>query len=376
MYGLLALLFSLVLFFNANGSNLQNGLITPGSYEETLTEVPVQTTYDSEKYFIQVYEPTVTVKLASVNRVQLNAETNAETRNFRIVADLNKLKTGTHDVPLEVQNISNSVTASVNPKIFTVTIEKKVTRTYPVEIDFSKENLQDGFQLDKIVAEPSEVTIVTGDQTIKEISKVVAELDELQGITDDTVREVPVYAVNDTGEILRAEIQPETVEVQVQTSAPQKTVSLYASQTGTKAANISHFDFHMNPVRATITGGQSFLDGVDMIAVPVDVTNIHDKTQRVYDIPAADGLSVQPAQVTIEVTPVFSESNSNETQGTTPSSAAVSSEQPAVSVEESLSTAPVSSEEISAERLVESESTALPVEASQAVSSNEEQEVE
>ena len=138
MYGLLALLFSLVLFFNANGSNLQNGLITPGSYEETLTEVPVQTTYDSEKYFIQGYEPTVTVKLASVNRVQLNAETNAETRNFRIVADLNKLKTGTHDVPLEVQNISNSVTASVNPKIFTVTIEKKVTRTYPVEIDFSK----------------------------------------------------------------------------------------------------------------------------------------------------------------------------------------------------------------------------------------------
>ena len=76
------------------------------------------------------------------------------------------------------------------------------------------------------------------------------------------------------------------------------------------------------------------------------------------------------------MTPVFSETNSNETQGTTPSSAAVSSEQPAVSVEESLSTAPVSSEEISAERLVESESTALPVEASQAVSSNEEQEVE
>lgn len=311
MYGLLALLFSLVLFFNANGSTLQNSLITPSAYEETVNDVPIQTIYDSDKYFIQGYQPTVDVKLSSVNRVQLNAEKNSETRNFRVVADLTDLDVGTHDVLLEIQDMSNSVTGKIDSRIFTVTIEKKVTQKFPVELNYSEENLQDGFQLDKIVSEPSEVTVTTGDQTLKDIAKIVADVDALKGATANQTVEAPVYAVDKNGEILQTEIDPQSVEVSVQVSVPEKLVSLYASQQGTKATGISHFDFLLDRTQATISGPQQILDTIESIGVPVDVSDVQKATKKVVTIPTEEGVVATPNQVTVEISPVFIEESSS-----------------------------------------------------------------
>lgn len=325
MYSLLALLFSLVLFFNANNSTIKGSFISANGYEETLTEVPVQITYDEDKYFIQGYQPTVTVELSSVNRIQLNAEVNEETRNFKVVADLSDLSEGTHDVTLEIEDLSNSVTATIDPTIFTVTIEKKVTKSFPVDILFSEENLQDGFQLDKIVAEPKTVTITTGDQTINEITKVVADLSSLENINSNLNEEVSVYATNENGDILHADIEPETVQVQATISAPQKEIGLYATQTGTLASNIAYYTIGLSQTYATIAGAQSLLDTLDSIEIPVDVSNVKEATERVVDIPVKDGLSVEPKQVIVTITPVFNETEATEETSTSSSETAESS---------------------------------------------------
>ncbi|HPJ00466.1 MAG TPA: CdaR family protein [Enterococcus sp.] len=311
MYGLLALLFSLVLFFNANGSSLQSSLITPSAYEETVTDVPIQTIYDSDKYFIQGYQPTVDVKLSSVNRVQLNAEKNDDTRNFRVVADLTGLDVGTHDVLLEIQDMSNSVTGKIESRIFTVTIEKKVTKKFPVEINYSQENLQDGFQLDKIVSEPSEVTVTTGEQTLKDIAKIVADVDALEDATNNQTIQATVYAVDKNGEILQTEINPQTVDVSLQVSVPEKSVSLYAAQKGTPPTGISHFDFLVNPTQAIISGSQELLDTIESIGVPVDVSDVKKTTKKVVTIPTKEGVVATPKQVTVEISPVFTEESSS-----------------------------------------------------------------
>lgn len=311
MYGLLALLFSLVLFFNANGSSLQSSLITPSAYEEKVTDVPIQTIYDSDKYFIQGYQPTVDVKLSSVNRVQLNAEKNDDTRNFRVVADLTGLDVGTHDVLLEIQDMSNSVTGKIESRIFTVTIEKKVTKKFPVEINYSQENLQDGFQLDKIVSEPSEVTVTTGEQTLKDIAKIVADVDALEDATNNQTIQATVYAVDKNGEILQTEINPQTVDVSLQVSVPEKSVSLYAAQKGTPPTGISHFDFLVNPTQAIISGSQELLDTIESIGVPVDVSDVKKTTKKVVTIPTKEGVVATPKQVTVEISPVFTEESSS-----------------------------------------------------------------
>ncbi|MGX7195270.1 CdaR family protein [Enterococcus olivae] len=322
LYALLALLFSFVLFFNANNSTLQGSLLTANEFEETLAEVPVQPIYDTDEFFIQGYQPTVTVTLKSVNRVQLSAETSEETRNFRVVADLSNLGEGTHDVPLQIEDISNSVSATVEPTIFTVTIEKKVTQTFQVETEFSEENLQDGFRLDRIVANPERVSVTTGDQTVKEITKVVADLSSLQEVDGDREEEVPVYAVNESGEILRAVIEPETIQVQMDVSAPEKDIGLYVSQTGIVPNNVSYFEIQLSQTYATISGSQHLLNVLDSIGINVDVTNVTEPTTREIDIPVADGIAIDPKQVTVTINPVLietTEEQSEDDESTTPS---------------------------------------------------------
>ena len=51
-YGFIALMFSIVLYFNANNQSTQSVLSGSESYTQTVSDVPIQLSYDSEKYYI------------------------------------------------------------------------------------------------------------------------------------------------------------------------------------------------------------------------------------------------------------------------------------------------------------------------------------
>ncbi|BDQ51096.1 hypothetical protein EfsSVR2281_29070 [Enterococcus faecalis] len=90
--GLLSLLFALLLFFNANatGNNPSNSGSSQ-TYSETLNNIPVQVQYDKDKYYVSGFEESVNVHLRSANRIQLNMESNADTRNFPSGRRLNQI---------------------------------------------------------------------------------------------------------------------------------------------------------------------------------------------------------------------------------------------------------------------------------------------
>ena len=328
LYAIFALLFSLVLFFNANRSTVTTHFSSVSNHEETVEEVPIDIKYDENQYFIQGYQPTVAVKLSSVNRVQLNVEANEDTRRFRVVADLTDLKAGTHDVPLEIQGISNSVTAELKTKIFTVTIEKKITKDFPVEVKFSEENLQDGFELDKIVAEPKKVKVTTGDQTVQEIDKVVADLSSLKDVSKNLNEEVPLVAMNDQGEALQANIEPETINVKATIYAPEKQIGLYVNLVGDMPDEVADYTVTMSQTYATISGAQHLLDEIIDIPLSVDISKVSKETTRVVDIPTKEGLSVDPSRITVKITPIFKEqdTSSEETTESTPASSSETTE--------------------------------------------------
>lgn len=199
LYGFVALLFSIVLYFNANGQTVQSTLSGNESYSQTVSNVPIQLLYDTDKYYIHGYENTATVKLSSANRVQLNAESNADTRTFRVTADLTNVGEGTHEVSLKVRNLSSAVTSRLQPETITVTIEKKVTKTFDVQTVVPSGSTPSGYELDKTNVDPDEVTITTGDKTLSEIHQVVAVVDPSM-IKDEGINsEVPVQALNQAG---------------------------------------------------------------------------------------------------------------------------------------------------------------------------------
>ncbi|EMF0035254.1 CdaR family protein [Enterococcus hirae] len=312
LYGFVALLFSIILYFNANGQTMQNTLSGNESYSQTASDVSIQLLYDTDKYYIHGYENTTTVKLASANRIQLMAEANEDTRTFRVTADLAHLGEGTHEVPLKIKNLSSAVTAKLQPETITVTIEKKVTKDFEVKAILPTETTPSGYNLTETTVDPTKVTITTGDKTLAEIHQVVAKVNPSM-ITDDGVNSnVSVQALNSAGEPLS--IVSDQVQVNVMSDAikPKKTVSLYGIQQGTKGEGIKNYNFKFSELEAEVTGTTEQLAQIgDSIAVPIDISGITHRTTRTIQIPVEQGMSVSPKSVKVEITPVLESTTSD-----------------------------------------------------------------
>lgn len=312
LYGFVALLFSIILYFNANGQTMQNTLSGNESYSQTASDVSIQLLYDTDKYYIHGYENTTTVKLASANRIQLMAEANEDTRTFRVTADLAHLGEGTHEVPLKIKNLSSAVTAKLQPETITVTIEKKVTKDFEVKAILPTETTPSGYNLTETTVDPTKVTITTGDKTLAEIHQVVAKVNPSM-ITDDGVNSnVSVQALNSAGEPLSIVSDPVQVNVTSDAIKPKKTVSLYGIQQGTKGEGIKNYNFKFSELEAEVTGTTEQLAQIgDSIAVPIDISGITHRTTRTIQIPVEQGMSVSPKSVKVEIALVLESTTSD-----------------------------------------------------------------
>lgn len=324
LYSFIALLFSIALYFNANGQSVPNTLSGNEAYNQTVTGVPIKISYDSKRYYIHGYENAVTVKLSSANRVQLNAEANEDTRMFRVTADITKLGEGTHEVPLKIQNLSSAVTAKIEPSTITVTVEKKVIKDFDVETLIPSTFTPSGYELDDTSVSPKKVSITTGDKTLAEIKRVVADVDASM-VTDDGINsEVPIQALNAAGEVLSIVSDPVQVTVRADSIKPSKSVRLYGIQQGTPAAGVESYDFSFSKLEAEVSGSSDLL-------APINVSGINHRTTRKIEIPVEEGLSIKPESVSVEITPVLqtssssSASTSSRTQENTSTSRSISS---------------------------------------------------
>ncbi|MEI5994956.1 YbbR-like domain-containing protein [Candidatus Enterococcus mansonii] len=308
--GLLALLFALLLFFNANSSgNVGSVVSTSQIYDEMLYNVPVQLDYDQDKYFVSGYEEAVNVQLSSANRIQLDLETNEDTRNFQIVADLRKTPLGTSEIQLRVKGLSTAVTAEIEPKTITVTIEKKVTKSFDVQAQLPETIETEGYQIDKLDVSPKTVEITTGEETAKAIDRVVAPLSNVNQSVDKIKQTVNVQALDAKGQILSIENPAPQVKVVVDLTLPSKEVGLTINQTGSPPTNIEHYTFSLSEQKAEIKGPKSTLDKIDTIEVPVDVSNIRSSTKQTIKIPASAEYIVTPKEVEVTIVPIFTGTN-------------------------------------------------------------------
>ncbi|MGQ4067648.1 CdaR family protein [Enterococcus mundtii] len=312
LYAFVALLFSIVLYFNANGQSVQDTLSGNEAYTQNVSDVSVQLLYDADQYYIHGYESTVTAKLSSANRVQLNAEAIEDTRMFRVTADLTGLGEGTHEVPLKIRNLSSAVKAKLEPDTITVTIEKKVTKEFEVTPLLTTESTPAGFELNDLELSPKKVTVTTGDQTLEEIQQVVARIEPAM-ITDDGVdTRVTVQALNSAGEPLSIVSDPVQVTAKATVTKPTKTIRLYGTAQGTPADNVESYDFSFSDIEAEVTGSESQLAQLgNSITIPIDISGIVHRTTRNIDIPVESGLSITPPSIDVGITPVLKTSTEN-----------------------------------------------------------------
>ena len=309
---LFALLLTLILFTNANNPE-QNKQQKPAyNYEETVKQVPIVFEYNEKKYYIQGYEPNVDVKLSSANRVQLLAESNADTRTFKVVADLNELSPGTHEVKLKVENLKSGVKAKLSTNKSTVTIEKKITKEFAVKPILADEHQLDGVILSSISSTPKSVVVTTGAQTMKEIAIVQALFTSSNPITQNITKTVKLEALNAKGEKLDVTFDKEEVEVHLAVNRVNKQVKLTPKQFGNLPSGVSGYQFHLNPETIMLSSNGGDLDKIDEITIPVDISGIAQTTTKVYNIPVDSAFYSPQSNVTIRIEPIYTQVNRNQ----------------------------------------------------------------
>lgn len=301
-----ALLLTLILFTNANNPT-QNQQKPTYNYEETIKEVPIVFEYNDKKYYIQGYEPNVDVKLSSANRVQLLAESNADTRTFKVVANLKKLSTGTHEVKLTVENLKSGVKAKLSQDKATVTIEKKISKKFVVKPILADERKLDGVRLTSITSSPKSVNVTTGSQTMKEIAIVQALFTSNSPITQNTTKSVKLEALNAKGEKLDVTFDQPEVEVHLAVKRVSKQVRLRPKQNGNLPDGISGYQFVLNPETILLSSNGGDLDKINEIEIPIDISNIAQSTTKVYNIPIDSDFYSEQKNVTVRIEPIYTQ---------------------------------------------------------------------
>lgn len=222
LYLVTSFILAVFLFLYATISNYQstessNNQSVSETYTNTISSVQIDVNFDYKKYFASNFTPNVTVQLTSSNRLSLQKESQEATRSFKVTADLTGIqsKSGTHEVPLKVENLSRGVTAALSPETISVKIGKRVKKEFEVEPKVDPSQLAEGVSIASQVPEVTKVEVVTDEDTMSKIAKVVAVLPQDVTLSENYSDSVSLQAVDADGKYQPSTIEPSETNLSI-----------------------------------------------------------------------------------------------------------------------------------------------------------------
>ena len=266
--GFFALLVACLMFFVVNYD--ENSFASTLSSSKTISNVSVTTRYNSETFEVSGVpascDVVITGDAANVN--------NASTRSGYCLINLEGYTEGTHLVSISAVGYGDNVSTVVSPNETQVTLKKKTTMQFDLSYDYINQN-----QLDSryILGEPtfpsgSKINIRASQDTLNSIALVKALID-VSGQTTDFTVDAPLVAYDRYGNVVNAEIVPNTVSAQVTLTSPSKTVPINLNVTGEPTYGFSVDTITYDHHTATIYAPESVLNTIEELTVSYDLTN-------------------------------------------------------------------------------------------------------
>ena len=216
----LSIFLALLLFFYATTTNYKNSESSASNnesetYVHTLSGVPIDIEYDTNKYFISGFSSTVAVELRGSNRVLLQRESDESTRTFQVIADLREHTDGTQTVTLQLANLPPGVSATLAPDAITVKIGKKVSQSLAVEGVIYSNQLASGYSVSKVTVDVSSVKVTTDEETMAKIDHVEAVAVDISNLNSNYSGTAKLQAVDSDGNALPVVLSETEANIQV-----------------------------------------------------------------------------------------------------------------------------------------------------------------
>ncbi|GGH88934.1 YbbR domain-containing protein [Pullulanibacillus pueri] len=291
-------LFSIVTSEDHDSNNNSN-IISNGNDTQTINE-DLSANYNDDKYIVLGLPSSVQVRLRGPSEIITNAKLQ---RTHKAFVDLKNKKPGRYEVPIQTSGFSSSLDVEVIPSTVTVTIQKKLTKTFPVSVDLlNRANIADGYSVGDYEVSPETVSVTGAEEIVNQIAfvKGVIDLKDVSKSVDETV---PLNAYDKNGNQLTVDIKPATAKVKIPIENPSKEVPISVIPKGEPSDGyaIESMDVAQDSVK--VFGEKDTLDGlseIKQIEVPVDGLR---KTETVQvDVPVPkDAERVEPDKIDVTV---------------------------------------------------------------------------
>lgn len=294
---------------NTNGAANKATLSTQKSATVT---VPLKVNVSS-KYFVEGYPENVKVK---INGPAALVQTAENTKNFQAYADLEGLKPGKHTVKLKVSGVSHELSANVQPEKVTVTISKKTSATFPIQVRFDSTLIGNGYAAGIASSNYSRAKVIGSRSSINAVTNVVANVSLPEGVQHSVTQNVTLEALDENGKPLNVVIEPTTVKatVPIYAATTTKKVNIHLVASG-GGDNTKNYSLSTDTKTVTVTGTKQALSRLQSLNVAVPVSGVTSNTTKTVPIDTIQNgiIAVSPSSINVQIT-VSGQENQNSTQ--------------------------------------------------------------
>ena len=312
---LVALVLALLLFGSVyDGSNTNNVNVPGEESTVTISDIPVKSYYDTENLIVIGVPETVNVTLKGPTP---NLQAVKTQKDFEVYADLSKVKVGKQRIKLQIKDLSDKLTATIDPEYVEVDIQEKVTKEYSVDVEFDAKMVDEGYVASTPVVEPNKVRITGGKDIMDQIRYVRAIVEVDDFITETVEKSATITVLDANLNKLNVTVEQKSVRVKIPIKKANKTVPIEIVKKGTSPADVTIDSITLDKNEATISGSEDNLNKTENVRVEVDISTINESTELTLPVIISDGINeVDPKTVkaTVKVNAISEATGANRKQ--------------------------------------------------------------
>jgi YbbR domain-containing protein len=290
----LAVLMYVIVNFNSNSASLT----TPLQNSKDKNNVTVTAKYNTDTFELSGLPATANITISG----DASNVTSAANSKGYIVANLEGMTEGQHEVKLTAEGFGDNVTVKIDPSNVIITLKKKTTRQFDLSYDFINQDKMDAIYSPGVPQfEYNKVNVRASKDTLDSIAFVKALID-VSGQTADFTQDAKLVAYDSSGNPVTADIVPNTVKVTVPVTSPNKTVPIEVEVSGDCPDGKAIDSITTDQQTVTIYGTESVLGQIDKVVVTLDATTISKDSTILRPITLPTGVnSSNINQITMDV---------------------------------------------------------------------------
>ena len=247
-------------------------------YAEILYKQPVTAVYNEELYVIEGLPNAVDITLIGQRRHIFLAK---QAPSKGVSVDLTGLKPGNHKVTLKYTQRLKSLDYKLDPSQVTVTIYENESENKNLTYDIlHHDKLNNKLYISNIELDRNEVIVKGARYVLDKIASVKALID-VNSIPnpkagDITIKDIPLVAYDDNGEIIDVEIVPKTITAKITITSPSKEIPIKLVPVNNLAFGKSIKSMTSSVTKVTVYGEQEVINEIEQLEVEIDVKGLEE----------------------------------------------------------------------------------------------------